>query len=312
MLTAEKFHAIVFERDKVDISLPVFAATSYLISPSEPSLERFMKAMRALSQETGDEIDREFKTYFDLTNTNIAELFWLSISDSPSEAQSKASILLAIKLAEKSKNSPLKYLAAHCLYENSLYKEASALLARIPGADTNVLLLEGMCYFHMKQFFDSLSCFENILKLEEKDVLSRKFRCLSLIKLGRGQEAIDGLSELWLELKSFDIFGLWVDAVIRWSSDKELLFNGFGSAKVLLRDGSFTVDGDSLSMILEGFLTADEPLKGRLFGEISDFVMNPKLAGILASFLARESEKGMTENSAYFLKLMEISLQPKA
>ena len=45
MLTAEKFHAIVFERDKVDISLPVFAATSYLISPSEPSLERFMKAM---------------------------------------------------------------------------------------------------------------------------------------------------------------------------------------------------------------------------------------------------------------------------
>lgn len=312
MLTAERFHAIVFERDKVDISLPVFAATSYLISPSEPSLERFIKAMSALSQATGDEIDREFKTYFDLTNTNIAELFWLSISDSPSEAQSKTSILLVIKLAEKSKNNPLKYLAAHCLYENSLFKESSALLARIPGADTNVLLLEGMCYFQMKQYFDSLSCFENILKLDEKDALSRKFRCLSLIKLGRGKEAVEGLSELWLEMKSFDMFSLWVDAVLRYSDNKELVFHGLHAAKPLFNDGSFLVDGESLSVVLEALLTADEPIKGRLFSEISYFVINPKLLGTLSSFLARESEKGMTENSGYFAKLMEASLKPKA
>jgi len=312
VITAERIHAMVFERDKVGISLPVFAATSYLISPSEPSLERFLKAMGALAGETGDEIDREFKTYFDLTNTNIAELFWLSISDAPSDAHSKSSILLAIKLAEKSKNNPLKYLAAHCLYENSLFKECSALLARIPGADTNVLLLEGMCYFHMKQYFDSLSCFENILKLDAKDTMSQKFRCLSLIKLGRGSEAIEGLSGLWLELKSFELFALWVDAVLRFSESKDSLWSAFDSAKERILSGTFFADAESVSIVVEAGFTAKEPLKAQLFQRLSELISDPKIIPNLAHLLARESAKGMTENSQYLTTLLEKLLPAQA
>ncbi|MEI8024720.1 MAG: hypothetical protein WCI18_00085 [Pseudomonadota bacterium] len=305
MLTAERFHSIVFERDKVDISLPLFAATSYFISPSEPSLERFLKAMQTLAGETGDEIDREFKTYFDLTNTNIAELFWLSISDSPSDAHSKSAILLVIKLAEKSKNNPLKYLAAHCLYENSLFKECSALLARIPGADINVLLLEGMCYFQMKQYFDSLSCFENILKLDPKDTMSQKFRCLSLMKLGRGSEALEGLSGLWVELKSFEFFALWVDSVLKFSEFKDSIWAGFDKLKEMIPREALFVDADSLSIVIEAaFLTA-EPFKSKLFHNISELISDPNLIGSLAHFLARESANGMTENSQFVSTLLE-------
>ena len=305
MLTAERFHSIVFERDKVDISLPVFAATSYFISPSEPSLERFLKAMQALSGETGDEIDREFKTYFDLTNTNIAELFWLAISDSPSDAHSKSAILLVIKLADKSKNNPLKYLAAHCLYENSLFKECSALLARIPGADINVLLLEGMCYFQMKQYFDSLSCFENILKLDSKDTMSQKFRCLSLIKLGRGSEAIEALSGLWLELQSFEIFALWIDAVLRFAESKDSIWAGFDKVKEMIPREALFIDADSFSIIIEAGLLTSEPMKSKLFHKISELITDPRLIVSLAQLLARESASGMTENSQYLAMLLE-------
>ena len=310
MLTAERFHSIVFERDKVDISLPVFAATSYLISPSEPSLERFLKAMQVLAGETGDEIDREFKTYFDLTNTNIAELFWLSISDSPSEAHSKSAILVVIKLAEKSKNNPLKYLAAHCLYENSLFKECSALLARIPGADINVLLLEGMCYFQMKQYFDSLSCFENILKLDSKDTMSQKFRCLSLVKLGRGSEAMEGLGVLWLELKSFEFFALWVDAIVRFSESKDSILTGFEKVRKIIPRESLSIDADSLSIVIEAAFLAEEPIKSKIFHNIAELISDPKLIGTLAHFLTRESANGMSENSQFISILLEKLISP--
>jgi len=246
MLTAERIHELMFEREKSGITSMVYAAVAYYSSPSEPSLYKFLKSLDELLKNSTEEIEEEFQRYFDVVGENIAELFWQAISDCSSENLTKTTIILTVKMAEKTRNQGLKYIAAHCLYENKLFKESSKMLAMIPGANPDILIMEGMCFYHLNQTKDALASFESALSLAPNDQTANKFRILCLVKLNRSDECLVELDALWQQEKSAELLMVYLDCCLKAESMQHL----FAAALLLGSEIALTMDESSF----RGFL----------------------------------------------------------
>jgi tetratricopeptide (TPR) repeat protein len=307
MNTGQNFQKIAFDLNNSDISPEVFSVIAYYLSPSEMSLFRFLKAMESFSQMTTDDLDREITTCQNLTQVNLSAILWQSIEDAPSKAMAKSATLLAIRLGERTKDNPLKYLAAHCLYANGHYQRASALLARIPGADLNVVFLEGMCHFRLGEFDDALGCFKNALSIDPNDDQSQKFRCLSLIKLNRHSEARPELELIWQKEKSLDLLLALVSTQILASEPKEAIALQFAIAEKICKHYKIVIENGTLSAFI------DLALKNKLdYEDILDWLaklnLNQSHLGVLTTYLSQEASSGITSSGTKLQKLVELSL----
>lgn len=306
MLSAERFQELLFDRDKVGTSNTVFHALAYYLSPSEPAVYKFLKAFDELTKNSVEEIEQEFQVYFDLVGENIAELFWQAISDSSEDSLKKSAIILTIKIAEKAKNPALKYVAAHCLFENNLFKEASRMLSHIPGANIDVVSLEGLCFFHLKEYQDALSCFLNVLSIDPEDQLAKKFRCLCLVKLGRSAECKDELASLWKIERSIDLF------IVYLASELQTLNPSHELSLKLVKDCldqashvAIAMDAKSLDTFLTLTFEQSPDWRPLLLGWIRDQDLHVTHIPVLSKFLADASIGGMNNDS----KLIQLALE---
>jgi tetratricopeptide (TPR) repeat protein len=307
MIANQNYQKIAFDLANSDISREVFAVTSYFLSPSEMSLHRFLRAMESLVQMSHEDLDREVNRCLELTQVNLAAILWQSIVDAPSRMTEKSAILLTIQLGEKSKNNALKYLAAHCLYTNGLYQRSSTLLARIPGADLNVLYLEGMCHFKLGEFADALACFGNALSIEPSDAQSRKFRCLSLIQLNRSAEAREDLEKIWQIEKSLDLLLALVSIQIKSNEPKEDISKQFKLAGEICSNSKIAVENDTLSAFID-LAIEHKSLYEDLLDDLNLLGLSHSHLGVLTTYLQREAAIGISSSTIKLQRLVEFCL----